>query len=58
MNKIDWIGAIAMLILCLLCLMLLAAGRTDESVTRGEFVIGTLLSLDVFLRQSDRYFKK
>lgn len=54
----DWIGAIALLILCLLSMILLSTGRLDESVTRGEFIIGTLLSLDVFLRQTDRYFKK
>lgn len=58
MNKTEWIGVIALLILCIMSLIMLSAGRVDESVTRGEFIIGTLLSLDVFLRQSDRYFKK
>lgn len=57
-NKTDWIGVIALFILCLLSVILLSTGRLDESVTRGEFIIGTLLSLDVLLRQSDRYFKK
>ena len=58
MNKTEWIGIVALLVLCIMSLIMLSAGRVDESVTRGEFIIGTLLSLDVFLRQLDRYFKK
>lgn len=58
MNKTDWLGIIAWFILYLLSMILLSIGRLDESVTRGELIIGTFLALDVFLRQTERYFKK
>ena len=40
MNNTDWIGAIALTAVCLLCMIILAIGRIEESVTRGEFIIG------------------
>lgn len=58
LNKTDWLGIIAWFILYLLSMILLSIGRLDESVTRGELIIGTFLALDVFLRQTERYFKK
>lgn len=58
MNRIDIISGILLIILCTFSVIILSIGRGDDSVTRGELIIGTLLSLDVFLRQSDRYFKK
>lgn len=57
-NGINIVALLTLCIISVMCIVALSMGRLDDTVTRGELVIGTLLSLDVFFRHISNYFNK